>query len=61
MTAKRFVVLDGKVEMHYRTARGEESVSLSGGDIFHAEAGDDHVAHPVGEARILVVEKKGSV
>jgi hypothetical protein len=28
---------------------------LRPGDIFHAEAGDAHVAHPPGEARILVV------
>jgi len=30
---------------------------------FHldTESGDEHVAHPVGPARILVVEKKGSV
>ena len=26
-----------------------------------AHSGDEHVAHPVGEARILVVERKGSV
>jgi hypothetical protein len=31
------------------------------GDICHAQAGDEHVAHPDGPARILVIEKKGSV
>jgi hypothetical protein len=31
------------------------------GDMFVADVGDEHVAHPVGEARILVVERKGSV
>ena len=29
--------------------------------VFIANAGDEHVAHPVGEARILVIERKGSV
>lgn len=56
-----FVVLDGAVNMHYRQA-GEESVrEMVAGDICHAEIGDEHVAHPIGEARILVVEKKGSL
>ena len=31
------------------------------GDLCHAEPGDEHVAHPVGAARVLVIEKKGSV
>jgi hypothetical protein len=31
------------------------------GDICHAEDGDEHVAHPDGPARILVIEKKGSM
>jgi hypothetical protein len=26
-----------------------------------ADVGDEHVAHPIGAARILVVERKGSV
>jgi hypothetical protein len=30
-------------------------------DIFVAHAGCEHVAHPQGQARILVVEEKGSV
>ena len=29
--------------------------------MFIAEVGDEHVARPVGQARILVVERKGSV
>ncbi|HEV7833964.1 MAG TPA: cupin, partial [Caballeronia sp.] len=28
---------------------------------FHAQPGDEHVAEPVGIARILVIEKEGSV
>ena len=30
-------------------------------DMFIADAGDEHVAHPVGEARILVIERRGSI
>ena len=30
-------------------------------DVFVADVGDEHVAHPIGAARILVVERKGSV
>ena len=56
-----FVVLDGAVEMHYRQGVTEKVQRLGPGDIMAAKAGDEHVAHPVGPARILVVEKKGSV
>ena len=30
-------------------------------DMHFREAGDEHVAHPVGKARILVIERKGSM
>ena len=41
---------------------GEEHiVRLTSGDIFYAGVGTEHVAHPCGEARILVIEKEGSV
>ena len=56
-----FVVLDGRVEMFYRVDGVENSVLLETGDIFYASVGTEHVAHPFGEARVLVVEKKGSV
>lgn len=56
-----FAVLDGVVDMHYRSAGIEQTVSLQAGDIFFAEVGCEHVAHPRGEARILVVEREGSV
>jgi mannose-6-phosphate isomerase-like protein (cupin superfamily) len=56
-----FAVLDGRVEMRYRESGAEKSVELRAGDVFFAEAGCEHVAHPIGEARILVVEKEGSV
>jgi mannose-6-phosphate isomerase-like protein (cupin superfamily) len=56
-----FAVLDGRVEMRYRENGEERTVNLETGDIFYAETGDEHVAHPIGEARILVIEKEGSV
>lgn len=55
-----FAVLDGRVEMHYRESGVERRVLLETGDVFYASPGTEHVAHPVGEARILVVEKEGS-
>ncbi|RAF76728.1 cupin, partial [Burkholderia multivorans] len=39
----------------------ERTAILEAGDVFHASAGTEHVAHPLGEARILVIEKEGSV
>jgi len=59
--AEVFVVLDGEVDMHYREDGEEKVVRLKAGEIFHAEAGDEHFAAPVGEARVLVVERAGSV
>lgn len=56
-----FVVLDGKVEMRYRENGIESAEILNVGDIFYASIGTEHVAHPIGEARILVIEKEGSV
>ena len=56
-----FVVLDGAVDMHYRVDGAEKVRRLVVGDVCHAEPGDEHVAHPVPEARVLVVERKGSV
>jgi len=56
-----FVVLDGQVEMFYKEDGIENSSILNIGDIFYASIGTEHVAHPIGEARILVIEKEGSV
>lgn len=56
-----FAVLDGRVEMHYRENGREQSVFLEPGDIFYASVGTEHVARPIGQARILVVEAEGSV
>jgi len=56
-----FAVLNGRVEMRYREAGIEHSTVLETGDVFHASVGTEHVAHPIGEARILVIESEGSV
>jgi mannose-6-phosphate isomerase-like protein (cupin superfamily) len=56
-----FAVLDGRVEMRFREAGVEQSTVLETGDVFYASMGTEHVAHPIGEARILVVETEGSV
>ena len=59
--AELFCVVDGSVDMHYRQDGGVLVARLDAGDMFVADVGDEHVAHPVGEARILVFERKGSV
>ncbi|SJN24863.1 Mannose-6-phosphate isomerase [Vibrio casei] len=56
-----FVVLDGVVEMRFMEEEQEKVTILNVGDIFYASVGTEHVAHPNGEARILVIEKEGSV
>ncbi|MCJ8339865.1 MAG: cupin domain-containing protein [Pseudomonadales bacterium] len=56
-----FVVLDGRVQMHYIDNGSEKSVLLEVGDIFYASEGTEHVAKPIGEARVLVVETAGSL
>jgi len=55
-----FVVLDGVVDMHYKVDSEIIVITLNVGDIFHATIGTEHVAHPQGEARILVIESEGS-
>ena len=56
-----FAVLDGIVDMHYREDGEEKVVTLVTGDVFFAGIGCEHVAHPQGEARILVVEREDSI
>lgn len=56
-----FVVLDGQVEMRFKQEGVEHKTVLETGDIFYASIGTAHVAHPLGEARILVIESEGSV
>ena len=55
-----FVVLDGVVDMHYKIDQKVVIQKLEVGDIFHTTVGIEHVAHPQGEARILVIESEGS-
>lgn len=56
-----FAVMDGCVEMHYKE-NGEIKIrELKTGDIFYASEGTEHVARPQGAARVLVIEKEGSV
>lgn len=55
-----FVVLDGVVDMHYKEGGQTMVTQLNFGDIFYASVGTEHVAHPVGEARVLVIEQEGS-
>ncbi|ABG40568.1 MAG: cupin [Alteromonadaceae bacterium] len=56
-----FAVLDGMVEMQYMKDGVVHTSLLNQGDIFYANEGTEHVASPVGEARILVVETEGSI
>ena len=56
-----FVVLDGEVDMYYRERGVEKKKRMQVGDIFFASTGTEHVAHPIGEARVLVVESEGSI
>jgi hypothetical protein len=53
-------VLDGQVEMRYRQDGQERRTLLHARDVFFAGVGCEHVAHPQGEARILVIEREGS-
>ncbi|MCW8092131.1 cupin [Alteromonas sp. ASW11-130] len=56
-----FAVMDGVVEMLYKEDNEVKSATLNSGDIFFASVGTEHIAHPKGEARILVIERAGSV
>lgn len=56
-----FVVLDGVVEMHYKSEGEKTMEKMTIGEIFYASIGTEHVAHPIGESRVLVIEKEGSV
>jgi len=55
-----FVVLDGTIDMHHRHHGREHVERLTPGRICYAEPGDEHVAHPAPEARILVIERHDS-
>lgn len=55
--AELFVVLAGRIDMHWRSPGAEAPVATLGpGDLWTGEAGIEHRAVPQGEARVLVVE-----
>ena len=56
-----FAVMDGCVEMQYKEKGEVKSRVLKAGDIFYASEGTEHIARPHGIARVLVIEKEGSV
>jgi len=56
-----FAVLDGAFDMHVRSDGRETVHRLEVGDIFYADIGTEHVAHPIGPSRVLVIERAGSV
>jgi mannose-6-phosphate isomerase-like protein (cupin superfamily) len=56
-----FSVFDGAVKMFYKENGVEQSSLLNAGGIFFASVGTEHVAHPVGEARILVIASETRV
>jgi len=56
-----FAVMDGCVEMQYKEEGDVKSRVLKAGDIFYASEGTEHIARPQGVARVLVIEKEGSV
>jgi mannose-6-phosphate isomerase-like protein (cupin superfamily) len=57
-----FLVIDGEVDMHVRAGPDApvEIVNLTPGRMVLIDDGEEHVAHPRGEARILVVEQEES-
>jgi len=56
-----FAVVCGTVEMKVRENGLESAIILETGDVFFAHAGCEHIAIPQGEARILVIEREGSI
>ena len=52
-------MLDGVVEMRYRENGEEKIATLRPSDIFVANINDEHVAHPIGQTRILRDRAKG--
>lgn len=56
-----FVVLDGLVDMHVRRDGHVDIHRLEPGHLARIGIGEEHVAVPIGEARILVIERAGSL
>lgn len=57
-----FLVIDGHVDMHVRAGPEApvEVVELTPGKLVLIDYGEEHIAHPRGEARILVIEQEDS-
>lgn len=57
-----FLVLNGHVDMHVRGGPEAEVeiVPLTPGQMLLIEDGEEHIAYPRGEARVLVVEQADS-
>lgn len=56
------VLLHGQLRMEVRAADGaQHDYLLAPGDLFHAREGCEHRAVPLGEVRLLVIERDGSV
>jgi hypothetical protein len=47
--------------MHYRQSGREHLQQLTPGRVCYAAPGDEHLAQPTPQARILVIERKGSI
>ena len=58
---KVFAVMEGSVRMWYKIKGDEDIVILETGDVFYADAGDEHKAEPIGVAKVLEIEKSGSI
>ena len=57
--AEVFLVLDGAVDMHVRRASEEAVVErLRPGQMLFIEDGEEHIAYPIGQARVLIVERR---
>lgn len=54
-------VMDGSIDMHVRREGREEVIRMEAGDLMHFEDGDEHYAQPLGEARLLVIERAGTL
>ncbi len=54
-TDELFVVLNGRVDMQYRDENGEQRIWLETGDMAVIRKGEEHVATPDGEVRLLIV------
>ncbi|WP_353375577.1 cupin [Microbulbifer sp. NBRC 101763] len=56
-----FAVMDGSVEMFYKREGKVCSGVLNARDIFYASEGAEYLVHPLGVARVLVIEHERGV